>query len=311
MEYLAALLVIASLLIYAILLSIECGATIFVAFPKLLGGNDFVYQYIGPAWETTNVFLVTALVSLIAFFPKALPMWGVALIIPFLIFLLVMGVRVIGMLYVFYSDGKNRAMKILLFVAGLAAPTVLAGGLFPFFISGAMPSHSTEWALALVFGSLALVSTLLISSSFFHYLSRGSTQVRSLRTFAKFSLILFLAVALISIILLGIIAPHLIFGIEEYLPELTALAVLNLLFLFMKDGEYPGLRFVSAVTLSAVLFFAIAIAQLPYIIYPAFTIFNAFTDPASAAAMLGAFGIALIFLIPSLALLYYLFAIKK
>jgi cytochrome d ubiquinol oxidase subunit II len=222
-----------------------------------------------------------------------------------------MGVRVIGMLYVFYSSGTNRAMRLLLLVAGLAAPAILAGGLFPFFISGAMPYHSTEWTLALVFGLLALVSTMLISSSFFHYLNRRSKQIESLRTFVKSSLLLFLAVALISIIVISHIAPHLILGLEQYLPELTALAILNLLFLFMKKGGSPGLRFVSALALFAVLFFAIAISQLPYIVYPSITIFSAFTDPASAGIMLGAFGIALIFLIPSLALLYYLFAVKK
>src|ERR1039457_5504179 len=134
MEYLAVLLVIVLLLIYAILFSIECGATMFIAAPELLGGNDLIYKYISPAWETTNVFLVTALVSLIAFFPKALPVWGVALIGPFLVFLLAMGARVIGMLYVFYSEGKNRAMRILLLVVSLSAPAILAGGLLPFFI---------------------------------------------------------------------------------------------------------------------------------------------------------------------------------
>jgi cytochrome d ubiquinol oxidase subunit II len=311
MEHLAALLVIVSLLIYAILFSIECGATIFIAFPKLLGGNDLVYKYIGPVWETTNVFLVTALVSLIAFFPKALPVWGVALIVPFLVFLLVMGIRVIGMLYVFYSEGRNRAMRLLLLAAGLAAPAVLAGGLFPFFISGGMPYSGGEWVLALVFGSLALVSTALISSSFFQYLNRRSKQIKSSNAFVKFSLFLFLAIALISVMLIKRIVPHLIFGIKLYLPELVALAVLNLMFLFIKDAKYSGLKFISALALFAVLFLAILWAQLPYVVYPTVTIFSAFTDPASAGIMLGAFGIALIFLIPSLALLYYLFAIKK
>lgn len=311
MEYLAALLVIASLLIYAILFSIECGATIFIALPELLGGSDLVHKYIGPAWETTNVFLVTALVSLIAFFPKALPVWGVALIVPFLVFLLVMGVRVIGMLYVFYSEGKNRAMRLLLLFASLAAPAVLAGGLLPFFISGVMPYGGSEWTLALSFGSLALVSTMLISSSFFQYLNRRSKRTESLRTFVRSSLLLFLAVALISIITIGQIAPHLIFGVERYLPELVALAALNLMFLFMKDEKYAGLRFISAVALFATLFLVVLLSQLPYIVYPSITIFSAFTDPDSAGIMLGAFGIALIFLIPALALLYYLFAVKK
>ena len=311
MEYLAALLVIVSLLIYGILFSIECGATIFVAFPELLGGNDLVHKYINPAWVTTNVFLVTALVSLIAFFPKALPVWGVALIVPFLVFLLVMGVRVIGMLYVFYSSGTNRAMRLLLLVAGLAAPAVLAGGLLPFFISGVMPYGGSEWTLALSFGSLALVSTMLISSSFFQYLNRRSRPSTALNTFANASLVLFLAVALISLVLIGTIAPHLIFGVEYYLTELVAFAMLNLLFLFTKSGKSPGLRFISAVALFATLFLVVLLSQLPYIVYPSITIFSAFTDPASAGIMLGAFGIALIFLIPSLALLYYLFAVKK
>lgn len=311
MEYLAALLVMVSLLIYAILLSIECGATIFIAAPELLEGNDLVYTYIGPAWETTNVFLVTALVSLIAFFPKALPVWGAALIVPFLVFLLTMGVRVIGMLYVFYGGGTNRAMRLLLLVASLAAPTILAGGLLPFFISGSMPYVRAEWALALTFGSLALVSTILISSSFFQYLSRRSKQTGLLDTFAKSSLILFLAVALISIITIGTTAPHLLSGMEHSIPGLMALAVLNLIFLFMKNGKYPGLRFISAIALFAALFLTILLSQLPYIIYPAITVFSAFTDPASAGIMLGALGIALIFLLPALALLYYLFAIKK
>ena len=311
MEYLAALLVVASLLIYAILFSIECGATIFIAAPKLLGGNDLVYRYIGSAWETTNVFLITALVALIAFFPKALPVWGAALIVPFLVFLLAMGVRVIGMLYIFYGEGRNRAMKLLLLVAGLAAPAILAGGLLPFFISGVMPYGASEWALALIFGLLAVVSTMMISSSFFQYLDRRSEQTESLNTFTKFSLILFLTVALIAIIVITSIAPHLLSGVEYYLPELVALAILNLMFLFINDRKYAWLRFVSVLALFAVLFLGVLLSQLPYIIYPAITIFSAFTDPASAGIMLGALGIALLFLIPSLALLYYLFAIKK
>jgi cytochrome bd-type quinol oxidase subunit 2 len=222
-----------------------------------------------------------------------------------------MGIRAIGMLYVFYAGGKSRAMKLLLLIASLAAPVILAGGLLPFFVIGKMPYSIAEWLLALVFGSLALVSTTLISSSFFQYLSNRTRQKGYLDAFVKSSLILFLAVTLFSIPIIVNIAPHLIPGLEHYLPELGTLAVLNLMFLLVKDGKYPGLRFASAIALFAALFLTISLSQLPYIIYPTSTVFSTFTDPVSARIMLGALGIALVFLIPSLALLYYLFAVKN
>ena len=98
---------------------------------------------------------------------------------------------------------------------------------------------------------------------------------------------------------------------ERYLPEFGILAILNLMLLFIKNGKYYGLRFIAAVALFAAFFATVMFAQLPYIIYPTVTIVSAFTDPASASIMLGALGVALIFLIPALFLLYRLFGIKK
>jgi len=298
MEYLAASLVIVSLFIYAVLFSIECGATIFVAVPKLLGGDEAVHRYINPAWETTNVFLVTALISLIAFFPGALPVWGVALILPFFFFLLVMGVRVIGMLYVFYKEGESRTMKRLLAAASLAAPAVLAGGLLPFFVTGTMPYGVGAWLLAADFGVFALASTIFISSSFF----------RSAERFTRAALMFFLFAAAFLIFALSRAAPHLAVGVVRVLPAFAVLALLDLILFFTAWGRRQGMRFFSAVALFAAFFFAVMFSQLPYVIYPSVTVFGAFTDPASAQIMLGAFGVALIFLVPALGLLYYLFA---
>jgi cytochrome d ubiquinol oxidase subunit II len=301
MEYLAASLVIVSLFIYAVLFSIECGATIFIAVPGLLGGDEAVHRYINPAWETTNVFLVTALISLIAFFPGAVPVWGVALIVPFFFFLLVMGVRVIGMLYVFYKEGENRAMKWLLAAASVAAPAVLAGGLLPFFVAGTMPYGAGAWLLAAGFALFTLASTIFISSSFF----------RPMERFARAALMFFLTAAMFLIATLFRAAPHLATGVASALPALAALAILDLALFFTAWGRRQRMRFFSAVALFAAFFFAVMFSQLPYVIYPSVTIFSAFTDPASAQIILGAFGIAAIFLVPALGLLYYLFAFKK
>ena len=117
-----------------------------------------------PLWETTNVFLVCALIFFIAFFPGALPVWGAALVVPIFFFLAVMGFRTIGMLYAFYSDGGNKAMHWLLVVMSVLAPGVLAGGVAPFFLTG----NVWSW-LALPWGMGAIITAMLISFLFFRY----------------------------------------------------------------------------------------------------------------------------------------------
>ncbi len=183
LAYFAIGLVVISLFLYALLFMIECGATVLIASPRLSDGrDDGVYAYIGPVWETTNVFLIFALVSFIAFFPGAVPIWGSALAVPFLLFLAVTGVRVVFMLYVFYHRAASRAIRVLLAVFALAAPAVFAGAIVPFFLTGEMPYGSAAWLLAAVLAAFTLAATLLISSSFFSYLEtrrRGSIETKA------------------------------------------------------------------------------------------------------------------------------------
>jgi cytochrome bd-type quinol oxidase subunit 2 len=174
-EYAAIGLTLASLFVYTVLFSIECGAPLFLWKPHLFSGNRAprknAIQYIAPLWEATNVFLVFAIVSFIAFFPGAVPIWGAALIVPFFIFLAVMGLRTLGMLYFAYHGGTSPRGALLLFLINLAAPAVLVGGTVPFFLTGsAVPSWETAW-----YGALAVVTTLLISLSFFDYLARRNS----------------------------------------------------------------------------------------------------------------------------------------
>ena len=313
--YLAAAIVIVSLFIYAILFSIECGATLFIFAPKLAGkeADNLIRRYINPAWETTNVFLIFALLWLIAFFPGATPVWGRALIIPFLIFLIAMGVRSVGMLYIFYKEGESRAMKLLLLIASLAAPMALAGGVFPFFILGNIPYTIPTLLLALCFAGMAFLTTLFISSSFFDYLAaRNKYDTRgTLTRFARSAMIAFIAGAFLLLYALRNIAPRIAMGMQECIPLITTLAILNLLFKFFVARRYHATHFMLAIALFGVLFSSVIFSQLPYIIYPTVTIFSSFTDLASANIMLSASGIAALVIIPSLGLLYALVISKK
>jgi cytochrome d ubiquinol oxidase subunit II len=164
-----------------------------------------------------------------------------------------------------------------------------------------MPYGAGAWLLAVGFGVFAIASTIFISSSFF----------RPMERFARATLIFFLAAAMFLITALFRAAPHLATGVARALPALVVLAVLDLVLFFTAWGRRQGMRFFSAVALFAAFFFSVMLSQLPYVIYPSVTVFGAFTDPASAQIMLGAFGIAAIFLVPALGLLYYLFAFKK
>ena len=119
--HLAIFIPIVSFFIYAVLLFVECGATAIACWssPDVM---HLVRAYVTPVWETTNVFLVFAIISFAALFPAATPVWGTALIVPFLVFLIVVAARIVGMLYVFYRNGERRSMKALLLVADLLAP---------------------------------------------------------------------------------------------------------------------------------------------------------------------------------------------
>ncbi len=311
----AATVAIVSLFIYAVLFSIECGATLFIFAPTLAGMDDdnLIRKYINPAWETTNVFLIFALMWLIAFFPGAAPIWGRALIIPFLIFLIMMGIRSLGMLYVFYKEGDRRMMKFMLLVASLAAPMSLAGGALPFFILGDTPYDMSKLLLTLCFAGMAFFTTLFISSSFFHYLAaRDNQYVRDiLARFTRTSMIAFIAITFLFFLAFRNIAPRIAMGMEGYLPLIIILALINLILMFFAAHRYLAAHFAFAIALFGAAFFSIMFSQLPYIIYPTATIFSTFTDPASANIMLSASGIAALIILPSLGLLYYLVISKK
>jgi cytochrome d ubiquinol oxidase subunit II len=316
-QYLAALPAIISLFIYAILFSIECGATLFVFAPGLLGagedGDRMVRGYVNPAWEATNVFLIFALLWLIAFFPVAVPVWGHALILPFLLFLIIMGIRSVGMLYVFYKEGTNRVIKLLLVVASFAAPMALAGGVLPFFITGITPYGATQLFLAFHLACVAFFATLFISSSFFRYLAARNKlrTTGSLDSLTFGAMIAFIAIIFLSFLAFKNIMPRIASGTQAYLPLIAALAIINLIFAPLPTKRCSGARFVLALALFGATFFAIMLAQLPYVIYPAMTVFSTFTDPASAKIMLEASGIAAIVILPSLGLLYHLVTTKK
>ncbi|MDR3581770.1 MAG: cytochrome d ubiquinol oxidase subunit II [Candidatus Pacebacteria bacterium] len=316
-EYVAITLVIVPLFLYAVLLMIECGATVFVAVPELLGagggGEKMAAVYIAPLWETTNVFLVFAFVSLMAFFPGAVSIWGRALAVPFFVFLAVMGVRAIAMLLVFYRKGAGRFAKALLVCAALASPAVFAAGIVPYFLTAGAP-YGGGPLLAFCLGGFALAATFLVSFSFFGYLAarRAVRTTHSMDFLTTFFALVFILVVILLFLMMPVLVPHIAGGAAFHASSsfFAGLSVLELVLLVpsRRDRKDKGRRFALSVALFAAAFFGIAFAQLPYLVYPAVTVMGAFTDPATAHAMFLVFGAGALVTLPSLGILYYLFA---
>ena len=178
MEIFAFIIVATPLFIWSVLFLIECGVAMLGPWAKKTGCEEVFAHYIGPVWETTNVFLVFALVALMAFFPGALPVWSAALIVPFFLFLAAMGIRALGMLMVFYGgENKHPAGAWTLALGGLLAPAVFAGEIVSYFMTGAAPFSTASLPIQIGFAAFAAGGALILASSYFGYVSRRMSAI--------------------------------------------------------------------------------------------------------------------------------------
>lgn len=305
-EYISFALPLISLFLYAVLFCIECGASIFVWTPHFFSNDAVVRSHINPIRETTNVFLIFTLISVIAFFPGAFLSWSYALIIPFFIFLLLMSLRAIGLFYIFYRGLKSTVMKIMFSLSSLLAPAVLFGGTVPFFLKGTDPLAYAALPLTIAIAISAIASTMFLSSVFFDWLRvrKGLHENRRIYLMGLGSFMLFFLSSFFTIYMLKISSRHVFNHTVHLLPAIALVNILELFtFLGIKKFSVSARFWIGIVSFGS-LFWTIAIASLPYIIYPSYTIFDAFTDMGSAKLMLAVSSIGIILTIPSLFLLY-------
>lgn len=169
-----------ALFLYVIFFAIESAAALILFAPGLLGRRNHTLpeealaDYISPRWEATNVFLVFALVAFVAFFPGAVPIWGPALITPAFLFLVVMGLRTIGMLAAFYAPSTRIARRPTFFFLTLThflASAILFGGTVPFFLFGV----EGDLPRSLWFGAIAALASFVIGTAFFNHRAKRAT----------------------------------------------------------------------------------------------------------------------------------------
>ena len=303
MPILACALITLFFFIYGILSSIEFGASLFFLLPRLKKDRAAVRVYLNPVMEATNVFLVTGVVLLFTFFPGAIP--TLAALLP-LVFsgLLFLGVRIVGLLLIFYGEMESRLAASLLVLGSFAGPMILSG-FYVFLLIGSADILPTL-GLRLFAALFTAASICLLSFSFFE--TRGITSVRPLTMFAATAF----AVSLAGLVILLKSASAMLFAQTALIVAAASIIIASLV-AWNACHEYHrfGLAFASVCVTIATFFGAVFLAHLPYLVYPSMTLDQGFTDPSIAPSLFISFGLTMVLVLPSLWLLLTLFRKSK
>lgn len=313
---------------YILVGAIDFGAGFFNAYSLLTGRQriltNVIQRYLSPVWEVTNVFLVFFFVGIIGFFPKTAYYYGTTLLVPVSIGIILLAVR--GSYYAFETYGArgHKGYSFVYGAAGLLIPaslsivlTISEGGFVnmvndnPVLDYGALFTSPLTWSIVV----LSISATLYISAAFLTWYANKARDPEATNLLRKFALIW----ALPTIIAAG----GIIYELRKHNPEhysniqnfwpmflISGLMFLGTLFLLWKKQRL-GLAFSLLIGQFAFAFFGYGASHYPYLLYPYLTIYDSFTNPAMAIALIIAFILGLGLLIPSLILLMRLFLFDK
>lgn len=309
---------------YLIIASIDYGAGFFAFYARLTKQdpliNRLISRYLSPVWEITNVFFVFFYIGMIGFFPDTAYYYGLALLVPGSIAIVLLAVR--GSFYAFENYGsKNNIVYLFLYGAsGLLIPASLSVALAlsegGFILKQESTVSLDYWALltnplSWSIVGLAIASVLFISACFLaFYASRAedTAALKLMRTYALFWSTPTIIIALTAFIYLG---QH---NERHYqnIMDLWWLLALSVAFFMMAmwllyRGRRYGLAFVCVMLQFLCAFFAYGIGQYPYILDPYITIQGGVTSSAMGFALVVVFIGGMCLLIPSLMLVFKLF----
>lgn len=309
---------------YMIVASIDFGAGFYSYYAKLTRKEHSIRQvidrYLSPVWEVTNVFLVFFFIGLVGFFPDTAFYFGTALLVPGSIALVLLAIR--GSFYAFANYGA-RESNIYLFLYGMsglfipaALSTVLTiseGGFIVregetvILLKDELFFSPYSWTVVL----LALVSVLFISASFLTYYAAKSEDKEAFELLRKFALIwsgpTIIASFLVFVTLSTHNPEHFQAMFDMYWMFLASLVCFLVAVWLIYKKSNVGAAFVLVSLQYAFAFFGYGATHLPYILYPYLTIYESVTGPEMGIALVTAFILGLLLLVPSLYLLLRLF----
>ncbi|WP_413380866.1 cytochrome d ubiquinol oxidase subunit II [Alkalihalobacillus sp. 1P02AB] len=313
---------------YVIVASIDYGAGFFNAYSILTGKqhivSNVIQRYLSPVWEVTNVFFVFFFVGIVGFFPETAYYFGTILLIPGSIALILLAIR--GSYYAFESYGKkgHKGYAFMYGASGILIPaslsivlTISEGGFVsmetgnPTLDYLALFTSPLTWAIVV----LSIIAVLYISAVFLTWYANETGDKKATSLMRKYALIwaipLIVAASGIIIELRGHNFEHYTRILDLWwMFAISFILWLGTVWLLWKKRNY-ALSLWLLIGQFAFAFFGYGISHYPYLLYPYLTIYDGFTNEAMAIALIIAFVLGMMLLIPSLYLLLRLFLFDK
>ncbi len=297
------------LFLYLVLSSIEFGAAFYMLLPESILERSTIRTYVNPIWETTNIFLVFFAMMIFSCFPRAVPTLSLLLFPIVEVALVFFVLRILGILGLFYGDSGKLAWRLLFFVGSWGAALVLSG-FYHVVVTGtrmSLPPDILTTSLIL----LVISAMLLLSSTFFLMFTSRHRFHPYLARLGYVSLLTWYGAAALYLIGPFRDAPYMLDHLTAATNGFIAVTLVTCAIPVCIHKRYFATGFASSVVAFAMLFFGSAYMHLPYLVYPAMTIVDAFTSAAIFHAILISGAVGALFLIPALYLLYALFGVTQ
>lgn len=267
--------------------------------------RQLIARAMGPVWEVNHVWLIFFAVVLFTAFPTVFAALATALFLP--LHLVLLGIVFRGSAFVLRTHGPvrsafNRFWAAVFGVASLITPFLL-GAALAVVVSGGIRS-----TLPLLTGLTAVALSAFLAAAYLAVESpRGEAQEDFRRRAISSGLITGLA-ALTTLLAAGRAVPWLATGLLRNHFLLPAAGVILLLAaLLALDRRSFLLARYAAGGFAVLLLWSWLLAQWPYLIYPDLTAFNSVGPAPTLRFILRLMPVGLVVLVPSLALLFYVF----
>jgi len=324
----AAALLWLSLTAYAVLGGADFGGGVWDIFafgPRAHAQRQAVARAMGPVWEANHVWLIFMITGLFTTFPIAFSSLSVALYVPMTIALL--GIVMRGAAFAFRAHGQEAvgpfstwgivfggSSIIAPFFLGTAAAAVASGDIR---IAGGqvVSGFGTGWStpFAVVVGLLGVSLCAYLAASYLMVETEDNPQLQS--DFRRRAL----AASAVSGVLamLGLLLAYA--QVPRVWSELTGNG-LPLLLLALINGPIalwgvwrirPRIARYAVAAQVALVLWAWAAGQWPYLVPPDLTISTAAAPAATLQAWLVVIGVGMAFVIPSLAVLFWVFKARN
>jgi cytochrome bd ubiquinol oxidase subunit II len=317
----------AALITYAVLAGADFGGGVWdlLAFgPRAQEHRAAIGEAMGPVWEANHVWLIFVIVILFSGFPLAFAALSVALFWPF--HLVLVGIVLRGAAFVFRAHGQAATGRTsgwgpVFGGASLITPLLLgmclgaaSSGHIRVQDSQVTPGSELAWLAPLPFavGLLGLSLCVYLATVYLTLETSGAVR-EDFRRRALWTWVVGGTISVATLWLTSTEAPHLWEGLTRP-PAMLAVAGGMLLAPLSAVGLWTR-RFAWARICAAgqvvLLLCGWALAQWPYVIYPDVQLFEAAAPPSTLRALLITMPFGLGLLLPSLALLFFVFKGKN